>query len=526
MKVALIASPYPLEEIPTVPLGLSYVAAAFEAAGAEVEIIDYVINPYSPGHLKVQLDRLQPDVVGANSVTLNFPRAADIIAAVKAHNPEIITIMGGPHVSFDVTNTLQQYPSIDMIVIGEGEATIAALVPVIKNRSLWRNIGGIAYRENGQVVVTESRPFIEDLDSLPLPARHLLPLSRYRALGYPPSMITGRGCPYSCIFCLGRRMVGKKPRQRSASCIVEEIEQILSYGFTMINIADDLFTAHKEKVRQVCGEIERRGLHFIWTAFARVNTVDSETLAMMQKAGCQWVSFGLETGNADMLKRIKKAATLDQARQAVHLCKEAGIHPHASFVVGLPGESPETLDETMTFAEGLGIDYGFHFLAPFPGTTVMEKREKYDLEILTFDWSRYDANSPVTRTSKLSPERAVEMIEQFNAVINKKWDSMERGYRDGTNSEEDNLRVAGQYRLKLVHEILSRNLIEREGVIAVSDGMRASDILVQRLCETTGCEAGIVNATVASFIDQELVKTRHAGDTLEWYWTKNNRAAQ
>ena len=163
-----------MEEIPTVPLGLSYVAAAFEAAGAEVEIIDYVINPYSPEHLKVQLDTLQPDVVGANSVTLNFPRAADIIAAVKGHNPEIITIMGGPHVSFDVTNTLQQYPSIDMIVIGEGEATIADLVPVIKNRSLWRNIGGIAYRENGQVVVTEPRPFIEDLDSLPLPARHLL----------------------------------------------------------------------------------------------------------------------------------------------------------------------------------------------------------------------------------------------------------------------------------------------------------------------------------------------------------------
>jgi len=407
MKVALIASPYPLEEIPTVPLGLSYVAAAFEAAGAEVRIFDYVINPYSPAHLKARLDAFQPDVVGANSVTMNFPGAADIITTVKTHNPDIITMMGGPHVSFDVVNTLQQYPCIDMIVIGEAEATIADLVPVLKkDRFFWKHVQGIAFCEDGQVVVTEPRPFIEDLDTLPLPARHLLPISRYRALGYPPSMITSRGCPYACIFCLGRRMVGKRPRQRRASYIVDEIERILSYGFTMINIADDLFTADKEKVRQVCAEVGKRGLRFIWTAFARVNTVDRETLELMKRAGCQWISFGLETGNAEMLKRIKKAATLDQARQAVQLCKDAGIHPHASFVVGLPGESPETLEETMTFAEELGIDYGFHFLAPFPGTTVMEKRERYDLEILTFDWSRYDANSPVTRTSRLSPEKA------------------------------------------------------------------------------------------------------------------------
>ncbi|MCK9274285.1 MAG: B12-binding domain-containing radical SAM protein [Syntrophales bacterium] len=525
MKIAVIASPYPVEEIPTVPLGISYVAAAFASAGAEVQIFDFVINSYSPEKLKAELDRFDPDIVGANSVTLNFKTAADIITTVKEYNPDIITVMGGPHVSFDVINTLREYPAIDMIVIGEGERTAIELVSKFRNRSSWKEVRGIAFRENGNIVITEPRPFIEDLDALPLPARYLLPLSRYRALGYPPSIITGRGCPYSCIFCLGRRMVGKKPRQRSASLIVDEIEEILSYGFSMINIADDLFTANREKVTYVCREIDRRGLKFVWTAFARVNTVDKETLEIMSSSGCQWISFGLESGNAEMLRRVKKAATLDQARHAVGLCKEAGIRPHGSFIAGLPGESPETLEETIAFGEELNIDYGFHFLAPFPGTTIMEKKEKYDIEILTYDWSRYDANSPVTRTSRLSSDHACEIIGRFNNEANRKWQQLEKGYLERTNSPEDDLRVAGSYRLKLVLEILTNDLIERTGIIKGANGNRryAQNVLEQHLCTKTGCDAELVRTTVESFVGQGLIKTRRAGDGLEWFWTRNNR---
>ncbi|MBI5895708.1 MAG: cobalamin B12-binding domain-containing protein, partial [Desulfobacterales bacterium] len=285
MKIALIASPYPLEEAPSPPLGLCYAAAACEAGGAQVIIIDYIVSQYTPEKLSADLDEFQPDVVGTNSVTMNFPQAIRIIQDAKRHRPGVVTMMGGPHVSFDVQNTLTHYPELDLIVIAEGEETIKELIPVLPDRRKWNAIAGIAFRENGRTVTTETRPLIADLDTLPLPARHLLPISRYLALGFPVSIITSRGCPNKCIFCLGRRMVGHKPRFRSPKQVVDEIEQILAYGFTWINIADDLFTASKTRVQALCDEITRRGVRFVWSAFARVNTVDTEMLATMKAAG-------------------------------------------------------------------------------------------------------------------------------------------------------------------------------------------------------------------------------------------------
>ncbi|MCX5841166.1 MAG: cobalamin-dependent protein, partial [Deltaproteobacteria bacterium] len=220
MKVAVIAPPYPFEEAPAPPLGVSYVAAAFEAAGAEVEIFDYIVSQYTPDKLREMLDKFKPDVVGATSVTLNFKSAAEIVRTAKRHNPSMITMMGGPHVSFDAVNTLQSYHEIDMIVIGEGEATIKALMSIKMDTSRWKDVNGIAFRQDNEIIFTEPRELISDLDTLPLPARHLLPLSKYQALGFPVSMISSRGCPYPCIFCQGRRMVGKKVRYRSPSLVV------------------------------------------------------------------------------------------------------------------------------------------------------------------------------------------------------------------------------------------------------------------------------------------------------------------
>ncbi|MBR9982737.1 MAG: cobalamin-dependent protein, partial [Desulfatitalea sp.] len=278
MKIALIAPPYPLEEAPSPPLGLCYVAAACEAAGAQVVLLDYIVSRYTPEKLRAALDAFGPDVVGATAVTMNFPDAIEIIREVKAHNPAIVTMMGGPHVSFDAENTLTLHPELDLIVMGEGEATLAELVPALLAPQRWPAIQGIAFRSGAAVFQTPRRPLIADLDRLPLPARHMLPMSRYQALGFPVSIITSRGCPNRCIFCLGRRMVGSKPRFRDPQRVVDEIEHLLSYGITRINIADDLFTANKRRVRALCAEIARRGVRFDWSAFARVNTVDPETL--------------------------------------------------------------------------------------------------------------------------------------------------------------------------------------------------------------------------------------------------------
>jgi anaerobic magnesium-protoporphyrin IX monomethyl ester cyclase len=532
MRVAVIAPPYPLEEAPAPPLGVTYVAAAFAAAGAEVKILDYIVSRYTPEKLKAELDAFQPDAVGATSVTLNFYGAADIVRTAKRHNPDIVTMMGGPHVSFDAENTLTAYPEIDLIVRGEGEQTIAELTPHLKDRDAWAGIKGITFRQNGRLVATPQREFIDDLDTLPLPARHLLPLSRYQALGYPISIITSRGCPYSCIFCQGRRMVGKKVRKRSAARIVDEIEQILSYGINRINVADDLFASDKAKVMEVCGEIQKRGLSFTWSAFARVNTVDRETLQIMKDTGCDSVSFGVESGNPEMLKRIRKNITLDQVRQAVRLCNEVGMLAHTSFVVGLPGESMETLEETKQFAGSLGSLYGYHFLAPFPGTTVREEVDRYDLEILTHDWSRYDANSAIVRTSALSPEQINAFVGEFESAINEGWEKQVRGYYEKTNSHTENLQVEGTFKMRFVYRLLSEDLIESLGCIPLSDPAfedrqkildEAAEQLCQRLETATDTEPALIRKTVRLFIDKGYIKLRQNGKALIWRWTHNNR---
>ncbi|HOJ52139.1 MAG TPA: radical SAM protein [Syntrophales bacterium] len=526
MRVAIIAAPYPLEEAPAPPLGISYAAAAFEKAGAEVQIFDYIVSRYTPEKLAKQIDDFRPHVVGTSSVTMNFPVAARILQTVKEYDPRIITVMGGPHVSFDVVNTLKNYPAIDLIVIGEGEATIAELVAARFQKENFPGVAGIAFRDEGDIRFTPPRALIADLSTLPLPARHLLPLSRYQALGFPISIITGRGCPYECIFCQGRRMVGSKMRHRPAQMVVDEIEDILSYGIDRINVADDLFVSHKRKVREVCEEIERRGLKFAWSAFARVNTVDKETLAIMKEAGCDAISFGVESGNQEMLDRIKKKITLDQVRRAVEMCQEVGLIAHCSFIVGLPGESPETLKETKEFAESLGkIDYGYHLLAPFPGTTVREEVDKYDLEILTDDWSLYDANHAIVRTSRLSPEDIRRFVDEFEGEIAEAWEQKVKAYFAGTLKDPwDVLRVEGHFRTRCIFHLLSGDVIEEVGDFpGVAEADASFPLLLERIHQKTGDPPAIVEKVLKDIISRGYVKAFRQSGKVTWKWTHNNR---
>lgn len=525
MRIAIIAPPYPLEEAPAPPLGVTYVAAACDAAGAKVRIFDYIVAKYSPEKLRAQLAEFNPQVAGITSVTLNFRRAAEIISQVKLIRPEIVTLMGGPHVSFMARETLDDYPGIDIIVIGEGEATLGELLPLIHERDRWEGVRGIAFRRDGRTVFTPPRELIADLDALPLPARHLLPLSRYQALGYSISIITGRGCPYRCIFCVGRRMVGNKVRLRSPALVVDEIEQILSYGITRINVADDLFVSRKARVLEVCSEIGRRGLRFDWSAFARVNTVDRETLAAMREAGCDSVSFGVESGNQDILDRIGKRITKDMVREAVSLCKETGIIPHTSFMVGLPGETRETLAETRAFAAGLGSLYGYHFLSPFPGTTVRDRVVDYDLEILTEDWNRYDANSAIVRTKALTPEEMNAFVADYDREIQTAWEEMQVGYKK-TNSPEIDLQVRGYFRTGLVYRLLSEDIIENSArATGRNGGGEAAEADIQALCQNiqlkTNLEYDLIEETIRSFLKSGYIKAGRQGDRLFWHWTFN-----
>ena len=464
IKIALIAPPYPLSEFPSPPLGICYVAAACEKAGAQVQLFDYIISEYHPKKLKHSLDTFKPHVVGITSVTMNFLKAAEILKEVKKFHPHVITMMGGPHVSFDYENVLQNDKNIDIIVIGEAEKTLQALIPCVKNRNMWQTIPGIAFYENDCVVVTKKQSLIDNLDDLPLPGRHLLNIPRYHTLGFPISIITSRGCPNQCIFCQGRRMVGQKVRYRSMEKVVDEIEMLMGMGFDLINIADDLFTVNKARVIQFCGLIKSRKLEFVWSAFSRVNTVDLEILEIMKSAGCYAVSFGIESGNAAMLKRIRKGITLKQARDAIKSCKQAGIRTHASFMVGLPSETKQTLNDTLSFAESLDIEYGFHFLSPFPGTTLRENINDYDLEIITNDWEKYDANQAIVKTSSLSPEDIDTFVANWSKEQNDIWESHLKAYQKGeTLAPHEQANVEEYHKRRFLFWLLSENLIEKKG---------------------------------------------------------------
>lgn len=518
MKVALIASPYPLEEFPSPPLGICYVAGACEAAGAQVKIFDYIVSQYDPEKLKKQLDEFAPDIVGATSVTLNFPAAAEIIKRVKQHRPSAVTIMGGPHVSFAAESSLRDYPEIDVIFIGEAERSLRQWLPVHRDRASWGAIKGLAYWDDGQFVFTGQGDFIEDLNAIPLPSRHLLPISKYQALGFPISIITSRGCPNKCIFCLGRKMVGFKSRYRDPKLVADEIETILSLGFNRINIADDLFTANKKRVYAFCEEILNRGIRFDWSAFARVDTVHEETLRLMRQAGCDAVSFGIETGNPEMLKTIRKGITLDQARHAVSLCKRVGIQAHASFMIGLPGESHQTMSDTLEFAKELKIEHGYHMLAPFPGTTVRENVKDYDIEILTDDWARYDANRAIVRTSKLTPEAMDEFVAAAYRPIFEEWEAMKKRHAEGLSKDMEWLRVEGDKRLHLMFKILSEDLIENEGIFPRPVDHDSLEELSRRIAVKGGFEETFVRHYVADCVNKKYLLCVEKNGSINWHW--------
>jgi radical SAM superfamily enzyme YgiQ (UPF0313 family) len=466
MRVLLINPFYPISETPSPPLGLAYLAGALSAAGVEVKILDLVVLPYSRTGLADLIETFQPQIAGLTAVSMTFNNAIDVVKDIKSIQPDILTVMGGPHVSFCARETLGDYPQLDVVVIGEGENTVLELCRTAENGHDLATVDGIAYRRGSQIHYTSPREPIENLDDLPLPARGLLPLGRYRALNMPISMTTSRGCPFKCIFCVGRKMVGARVRYRSPEKVVDELQSLSSWNFHQINIADDLFTANKQHCLGVCNEIIKRDLKLTWTSFARVDTVSDELLTTMKAAGCNAVSFGIESANPRILKTIKKGITLDQVEAAVGMCRRAGITPYASFILGLPGETPATIKETMEFGKhlkGLGLAFGFHLLAPFPGTEVRDQCDRYGIRILTNDWSRYHANRAIVETPEVNRRMLDEIVIEWEDEYNQLLADIKQRMQTKEATDEEAQQVINLERVVLIYDLMMQNEIEHNG---------------------------------------------------------------
>ncbi|MCX7678340.1 MAG: B12-binding domain-containing radical SAM protein [Spirochaetes bacterium] len=520
MNVLLINPPYPFEESPTPPFGLMSLAAYIREHGHTVTIDDYIVFPYSKKRVEEISRKVKPSVIGATAVTMNVNRAIAILKDYKDINPDAITVMGGPHVSFDAENILSSHPHIDFIVRGEGEITFTELLNSFEHTNDPARILGISYRTNGKICHNDPRPFIDDINVLPFPARDLVALNRYKALGFPINMVTARGCPHKCIFCVGSRMVGRKVRYFHIDRVVEEFEMLSKLGFSQINIVDDLFTSNKNRCMAICEEIIRRKINHPWTAFARVDTVSKELLKLMKMAGCTMLCFGIESGNQEILNTVKKKITLDRCKEAIALCEEVGISPMASYILGLPGESPETIAQTMEFAKSLTPNYGYHILAPFPGTEVREKKEEYGITILTDDWDKYDANRSVSHTGLVSPEYIDEIVESFNSGIKRYIENaIKRKQAGEIISEKDERLIHKISSFFVVKDIMMMELVEsymgKNGKTTLKEIIHDFSYFV---AQNTGHQQELIENVLNELISSNTLTLTDVDGTAKFCW--------
>jgi anaerobic magnesium-protoporphyrin IX monomethyl ester cyclase len=465
-RVLLINTPYPYEECPVPPLGLAYLAGILRREKAEVRILDLLMSRYSPDLLRRELREFQPDVVGATCSTINFKTASRILRLCKDFNSGIATLIGGPHASFVAADLIEKASWIDVVVMGEGDETVVEVVDVLENGGDLARVLGIAFRKNGRSVVNAPRPLIKDLDRLPLPARDLLPVSKYRALRVPFTVITSRGCPFGCIFCSAPKMFGRGVRYRNPKLVVDEIEMIhRELGFQEINIVDDTFTVKEPHVQAICQGIRDRNLKITWSVYSRVDTINPRMLRTMRDAGCNWVCFGLESGSQKILDTIKKRITTEKSREGIRMATESGLNVLASFILGLPGEDPETAGQTVGLAKELfdtyKVSYGFHLLAPMPGTEVRERADEYGIRILTHNWNRYNANRPVAETTTFTASQMMDIVHDYDHDVSEAWVEMQKQAKCGDAVLQARVEKADSQ--DFVWKLLSRGGIEQLG---------------------------------------------------------------
>jgi anaerobic magnesium-protoporphyrin IX monomethyl ester cyclase len=512
MRTLLVNPPYPFTEWPNMPLGLSYIAAVLEKNGVEVKVLDLLVSKCSEEKLRRCMAEFRPEVVGVTAVTMNYPTSSNILKICKGFDENVITVIGGPHVTFCAEQTLREAPWIDIVVRGQGEYTMLDIASGKKPPE----IEGLVFREGNSMVATGDRPWIENLDELPFPARHLFPLAKYRALNAGGSLITGRGCPFNCIFCVGHRMTGRTVRRRNPRLVVDEMQMVQELGFKEIQIADDLLTLNHAHVYAICDEIVNRGLNIRWNAFSRVDTVTRELVKKMRQAGCDALVFGVESGNQEVLDRAKKKITLKKVKQAVALTKETGMRAVTSFILGLPGETKKTMRQSYDLANRLNAPYSLHVLAPFPGTEVREKADEYGITILTDDWSKYDANRVLTTTPRAGAKDVEQILHQYYRDIRRFDRIQETHERQGRLSDEDTQEIRRRRERRFAWSLLKNDCIENLG--ALEAGERPAKDLALRLAERLSLPLHEVDEQVTRLEAEGLLVPQLADGRVLWSW--------
>ncbi len=399
------------------PIYLAYTAAVVEEAGFEVSFTDAIMDELSIEAFAKRVHDIGPRLVLVETSTPSIEFDLETAAAIKELSPDTFVALLGSHVTYFDQQTVAENPAVDAVIRGEFEYTAADLARALDGGGNLGRVLGLTYRDaDGDVRRNPDRPLFEPLDQMPFPARHTVKGEGYRAGiysgGHPTAMVSSRGCPYRCTFCLWPDILyGHKFRARSAKNVVDEIEEaVRTYGHDEIYFDDDTFTIDRQRVLDICHLIQERGLEkeFEWIAQCRVDTVDREVLEAMKAANCGYILFGVESGSAQMLKKMKKGITLDKVRAAFKLTKEVGIKIQAFFLFGIPGETQETIRETIEFAKELNASSTqFAIAIPHPGTALYEEC-KANGWLISDNWADYTSEASLIETPWLSAQEVEE----------------------------------------------------------------------------------------------------------------------
>lgn len=406
--------------------GIAYLIASAKKHGIETKFIDMVADGFDIAALLDYIGEHKPALVGFTALTVQITAAGAIAAEVKKRFPEIPVCAGGVHPTVMPKETLEQFSGFDFVVCGEGEHVICSIFDNLRRGLPVSGIKGVVTRGKTDI----SYDVVEGLDDLPFPAWEELDLSKYKGI-YPHRtrlelpMWTSRGCPFSCIFCV--RPLGSRRRRRSIASVISELERNISeFKCESIAFIDETFVADIGWSMELFNTMIAKGINkkITWSCETRVDAASPELFKLMKKAGCYYIFFGLESSDEKILRTAKKGISTAMVRQAVAWTKEAGIIPSGSFIIGLPGETEETVKKTIAFAQELGLySITFPIAVPYPGTELrrMAQKHEYGLKILSDNWNDYDKQYPgIMESATLGIDRIRELQKMAYDALPKK----------------------------------------------------------------------------------------------------------